>query len=131
MIGKLLLKLLQQKLRKPGRGPYVVIRRNVAETWTPEDAMWLNEIMEDYRFQKLLRFSDDAICQDVLENKYDPAYVKAMVAGRLREREYQANHAVSSPAPVAPDPERLDAPEEEARTPEEKNRVTVEMNEDR
>jgi hypothetical protein len=108
MLRRLILKMLglapvQQKL---DRRPYVVVRRDVAEKWTDADGRWLAEVMASPRWAKMLRFSDDAICADVLAPNQDPEFVRALVAGRMRERDYQARLAQMVLKPPEVDQER-------------------------
>lgn len=129
-------RLRQPKRQKLVRKPYVIIRRDRDEIWTGAERQWLHEMMSNSIWQKLMRFTDDAICMDILEGareSRDPEWIEAMVTGRLRERDYYAKHARVSVKAEPPDPERLD-PGEEGGPPapdkivdENDERVTIQM----
>lgn len=98
-----------QPMKQAGRRPYVIIRRAQDEVWTALERAWLKQVLESPVWQKLMRFSDDSICCDILDGpdkEEDLRWVRGFVAGRKAQIAYQCGMGRVRPIPEPPDPER-------------------------
>ena len=93
------------------RKPFVIIRRESSECWTVADREWLNYVVNAPIWQKLMRFADDSLCQDILGDGTevnDVDWIRAMATGRHRERNFIMKHAGMPGKTSSVDPDRED-----------------------
>jgi len=93
-----------------GRRTMVIVRRADAEKWDLADQVWVGEMVNHPVWKKLIRFSEDSICCDVLEfggqREINHDWLKGFVAGRKAQMDYEVRHGFLSGNAEEPDPER-------------------------